>query len=258
MIVLLSPAKTFDLATPVVDREPTQPRLLDQTEILVRTMRRYSPATMRKLMKVSEEIAQLNVERFRAFETPFTPENARPAISSFDGDVYRGLQAPTTFSTDDHDHAQQSLRILSGLYGLLRPLDLIQPYRLEMHIPLRTRRGTSLHAFWGDRLTRLLAADLKQAPGAPVLVNLASQEYSSAISFPALGVEVISPRFEDISASGQRKVISFFAKHARGRMAAWIIQQRLEDPERLVDFDLDGYRYDPETSTPTAPVFFRS
>lgn len=255
--MLLSPAKTFDLTTPVVPEQPTGPRLLDQSEILVRTMRRYSPATMRSLMKVSEEIAALNVERFRAFETPFTPDNARPAISMFAGDVYRGLDAVGTFSSEDHAQAQQMLRILSGLYGVLRPLDLIQPYRLEMHIPVRTRRGGTLHDFWGDRLTRLLAADLVDSPGAPVVVNLASREYSSAVSFPGLGAEVISPRFEDISASGQRKVISLFAKLARGRMAGWIIRERITHPDELVDFALDGYHYDPETSTPTIPVFFR-
>ena len=257
MIVLLSPAKTFDLATPVVDREPTQPRLLDQTEILVRTMRRYSPATMRKLMKVSEEIAQLNVERFRAFETPFTPENARPAISSFDGDVYRGLQAPTTFSTDDHDHAQQSLRILSGLYGLLRPLDLIQPYRLEMGTALTTGRGRDLYEYWGDLPSELLRADLMDAPGSDAVINLASQEYFGVINPRVIGAPIISPRFEEITPSGERRMVSFYAKYARGAMAGWLVINRVRSLRKIREFDAEGYHYDPQVSTPTQPVFVR-
>lgn len=255
--MLLSPAKTFDLSTPVVPQQTTTPRLLDQSEMLVRAMRRYSVAGVRKLMKVSEDIATLNVTRFQEWETPFTSENSRPAISTFAGDVYRGLEAPANFSAADYDQSQQVLRILSGLYGVLRPLDLIQPYRLEMHVPLKTRRGANLHDFWGTRLTKQLSADLAESPGESVVINLASNEYSSAVQLPKLG-EVISPRFEDISSTGQRKVISLFAKLARGKMAGWLIKNRITSAEVLPDFDLDGYRFDPETSTHQVPVFFRS
>lgn len=256
MIVLLSPAKTFDVTTPVVPTVHTTPRLLDQSEQLIKVMSKQSVASIREMMRVSEKTAVLTIERYRNFQTPFTPDTARPAISTFNGDVYRGLDAPATFTTEDYDRAQQVLRILSGLYGLLRPLDLIQPYRLEMHIKVPTRRGKNLHQFWGDLITDLMAQDLAVSPGQCCVVNLASTEYSSAVDLARFRT-VVSPRFEDISATGERKLISLYAKRARGLMAGWIIRNRIDDLDALKDFAIDGYSYDKNASTPEIPVFFR-
>lgn len=256
MLVLLSPAKSLDESSPLRTPRCTQPRLLDQSEALIEIMRTYSVADLRKLMKISEELAELNVERYRDFETPFNEHNARPAIAMFTGDVYQGMDAYHRFQADDYEQAQRVLRILSGLYGLLRPLDLMQAYRLEMGTKVPSRRGEDLYEWWADRITSLIREDLDESPGEKCVINLASNEYFSAVQPHDLPC-VISPRFEDLSSKGERKIISFHAKRARGMMAGWIVREKIDTPDQLVHFDESGYRYDPEVSTEEVPVFFR-
>ena len=260
MLTLISPAKTLDLDSPLPTRRHTEPRLLDEATQLVAVMRGKSPEELSDLMGISADLARLNADRYAEFTTPFTPTNARPAVYTFDGDVYRGLDAAHRFDTRDLTEAQKSLRILSGLYGLLRPLDLVQPYRLEMGTRLATERGDSLYAWWGDRITTAVAADLAESPGPGVLVDLASQEYSQVIDLDALradGVRVVSPRVEDQGPGGDWKVISFAAKRARGLMAGWIVQQRVRSVRALQRFDEGGYSYQADLSTPEEPVFRR-
>ncbi|WP_313565845.1 peroxide stress protein YaaA [Mobilicoccus sp.] len=260
MLTLISPAKTLDLDSPLPTRTHTTPRMLDHAERLVEVMRGKSPEDLSDLMGISEGLAELNVERFAAFTTPFTPKNARPALYTFDGDVYRGIDARERFDTRDLTEAQKTLRILSGLYGLLRPLDLMQPYRLEMGTRLLTDRGSSLTAWWGSAITEAVAADLAASPGPDVLVDLASEEYVSAVDLDALradGVRVVAPRFEDQGPKGDWKVISFSAKRARGLMAGWIVQRRVRSVRALQRFDEGGYRFVPELSSPDVPVFRR-
>ena len=257
MLTLLSPAKSLDLDSPLPTRKHTQPRMLPETERLVEIMRRKSPEELGELMGISSELAELNVERYAAFTTPFTPRNARPAVFLFHGDVYRGMDAARRFDARDLGQAQKTLRILSGLYGVLRPLDLIAPYRLEMGTRLATNRGDSLYAWWGSRLTEQIAADLAASPGPAVVVNLASTEYSSAVDLDSLDARVVTPRFEDQNPKGDWKVIAFAAKRARGLMAGWIVQHRVRSVRALRDFAEDGYELVPELSRPDAPVFRR-
>lgn len=257
VLILLSPAKTLDLDSRLPTRRHTEPRLLAQAQELVEVMRTRSPDDLAELMDISAELAELNVERYSDFTTPFTPANARPAVFTFDGDVYRGMDAGERFDARDLTEAQKTVRILSGLYGLLRPLDLIQPYRLEMGVRLRTDRGASLYDWWGDRLTEAVAADLAGSPGPDAVVNLASQEYAGAVDLEGLDARVVAPRFEDRGKDGRWKVISFSAKRARGEMAAWMVQQRVRSVRALREFDGAGYRYDAEASGPDEPVFRR-
>lgn len=258
MLALLSPAKSLDLDSTLPTRKHSLPRQLDQSEALIEVMRTRSVAQVAELMSISDELAALNVERYQAFETPFTTRNARPAMLLFAGDVYQGLRAGERFDERDWTRAQKSVRILSGLYGLLRPLDLIQPYRLEMGTALATDRGRTLYDFWGSRITDLVRDDLAASPGPTVVVNLASAEYAGAVQFDALDATVVSPRFEDRNAKGEWKMLSFPAKRARGEMAAWLVTERVSTLKALKDFDAAGYRYHAETSTPTAPVYRRT
>ena len=258
MLSLISPAKSLDLTSPVPDRDYSSPRLLDESTQLIDVMRGKSLSEVAGLMHLSDDLAALNVQRYHDFETPFTRANARPALLMFAGDVYQGMAARTRFSDDDFTEAAHTLRILSGLYGLLRPLDLIQPYRLEMGVRLATARGRNLYGWWGDRITDLIAADLADSPGDRVLVNIASHEYASVVDLDALGAAVVSPRFEDQGPRGDWKVISFSAKRARGEMAAWLIRHRVRNAADLTAFDAAGYRYVPSLSTPETPVFRRT
>ena len=205
-------------------------------------------------MHTSDAISTLNADRFKQWKTPFKESNARPSIFTFMGDVYTGFEAQK-LSQNDLDYAQSHLRILSGLYGALRPLDLMQAYRLEMGIGLKNEHGKDLYAFWGDKITKSINKDLK-ATGDEVLINLASNEYFNALDKKILKAELVQPVFKDFS-SGQYRVLSFFAKKARGRMAAWIIQNKVEDPQGLTKFRLDGYKYSKNDSTPEKPVFLR-
>jgi cytoplasmic iron level regulating protein YaaA (DUF328/UPF0246 family) len=257
MISLLSPAKSLDYDSPLPTRKATQPRLLDRAGELVAVMRTKSPDEVADLMHLSPELADLNVRRYRDFTTPFTRRNARPAVLAFAGDVYQGMAVRDRFDERDHTEAQKTVRILSGLYGLLRPLDLIQPYRLEMGTRLRTGRGATLYDYWGATITELVAADLAASPGADAVVDLASEEYARAVRFDELDARVVVPRFLDAGPDGQHRVVSFFAKRARGEMAAWLVRHRVRSVRALRDFDGAGYRFDPERSAPDRPVFLR-
>lgn len=257
MLALLSPAKTLALDAPLPTRKHTQPRNLDESAELIEVMRAHSPEEVADLMGISPELAALNVERYKDFELPLTTRNARPAALMFAGDVYQGLRAGERFDARDWTQAQKSLRILSGLYGLLRPLDLIAPYRLEMGTGVHTDRGANLYEYWGTTIRDLLVADLADSPGADVVVNLASVEYATAARLDEVDARVISPRFEDQNPKGEWKVMSFPAKKARGEMAGWLVAERIRTAKALSGFDAAGYRYQPEFSTPEVPVFRR-
>lgn len=254
MLVVISPAKSLDYETPVKIRKFTQPDFLDESARLIDQLRGMSPAQVSSLMSISPTLGTLNHERFQQWQRPFSKDNARQALFAFKGDVYIGLDA-YALSSDDVAFAQNHLRILSGLYGLLRPLDLIQPYRLEMGTSLQNARGKSLYDFWGSRITQALNDTFAQERQ-PVLVNLASNEYFKSVRPRELNARIISPVFKDFS-NGQYKIVSFFAKKARGLMSAWIIRNRLKHPEDLLRFDSEGYRYSEEHSSPDAPVFLR-
>ncbi len=254
MLTIISPAKTLDFDTPPTTRRKTQPQFLEQSAELVSVARDLSPADIRSLMGVSEKIADLNHQRFMNWGTPFDLDNAKQALLAFKGDVYTGLEAETL---DDAGlrFAQQHLRILSGLYGLLRPLDLMQPYRLEMGVKFANPGGRNLYEFWGDRITGALNAQLKKS-GSPVLCNLASNEYFKSVQPGELDADIITPVFKDLK-GGKYKIISFFAKKARGQMARFIIDNEINAPEGLKKFRVDGYRYNRSESTARELVFTR-
>lgn len=254
MILVISPAKSLDYTTPVASVPFTQPDFLDDAERLVGQLRQLSPAALAGLMGISDPLAALNAVRYAEWSRPFTPENARPAVLAFDGDVYDGLSA-RTLSADDLAFAQRHLRILSGLYGVLRPLDLMQPYRLEMGTRLANARGRDLYAFWGERVARTLA-DAARSVGAGTLVNLASEEYFKAVRPAALALPLIQPVFEDWG-GGRFRVASFHAKRARGMMARFAVRARLRSPESLQAFTEGGYAFAPEASDATRWVFRR-
>ena len=234
--------------------QSTQPRFVEHSVELIDVLREKSPQDIAKLMSLSDKLASLNVARYGSWERESTPNNAKQALLAFKGDVYTGLNAED-FSADDFAFAQQHLRMLSGLYGLLRPLDLMQPYRLEMGTKLANARGKDLYAFWGERISQWLNEDLA-AQGDEVLLNLASQEYFGAVKPKALNARIIDTVFKD-QKNGQYKIISFYAKKARGLMARYVIKERLQDPEGLKDFNLDGYRFDPASSSENQLVFLR-
>lgn len=254
MLSVISPAKSLDFETPATTAIHTQPDYLDRSRELIEILRDYSPQRLGELMGISDKLAALNAARFGEWQTPFTADNAKPAVQAFQGDVYVGLAAET-FGDDDNAFAQAHLRILSGLYGLLRPLDLIQPYRLEMGTKLPNPAGKDLYAFWKGTLTQALD-DAVAESGSPLLVNLASNEYFKAIDAKALKARVITPVFKD-EKNGQLKIISFYAKKARGLMAAWMIRERLDDPACLKDFNIAGYSYSPAMSEGDTLVFTR-
>lgn len=255
--MLLSPAKSLDFTSRPVTRKHSEPRFLDHSAELIEVLRTKSPDELSKLMKISDELAVLNHARYRDFELPFTSKNARAAILAFNGDVYRGMDAPHTFGERDFTEAQKTVRILSGLYGVLRPLDLIQPYRLEMGIPLKTAHARDLYQYWGELPSEVLKQDLADAPGSEAVINLASNEYFGVVDPKVLGAPIISPRFEEVNPSGRRRMVSFFAKQARGAMAGWIVRHRVRSVRKLREFDADGYRFDRAASTAGRPVFVR-
>jgi cytoplasmic iron level regulating protein YaaA (DUF328/UPF0246 family) len=254
MLTVISPAKTLDFETAPTTRRATQPAFLDAAAELVEDARGLSPDALRDLMGVSGKIAELNHERFMNWSPPFDLDNAKQAVLAFRGDVYTGLEAETLDSAG-LAFAQKHLRILSGLYGLLRPLDLMQPYRLEMGLKFANRGGANLYAFWGDRLTRTLDRQLGKS-GSRVLVNLASNEYFKVLQPKALDAEIVTPVFKDLK-GGKYKIISFYAKKARGQMARFIIDNAINDPEALKDFDVAGYRYSRDESAARELVFTR-
>ena len=254
MLMVISPAKTLDYESPLATQRFTQPALLEKSHQLIDVARDLSPAQISSLMGISDKLAHLNADRFNQWQPPFSLENARQAILAFKGDVYTGLQAET-FSDDDFDFAQQHLRMLSGLYGLLRPLDLMQPYRLEMGIKLANPAGKDLYGFWADLLTEKLNEAIAEQ-GDDVLINLASDEYFKAIKPKKLNAELIKPVFLD-EKNGKFKVISFYAKKARGLMSRYVIQNRLTNPAQLKKFDVDGYFFDTAESKDNELVFKR-
>ncbi|BCA41354.1 peroxide stress protein YaaA [Kluyvera ascorbata] len=254
MLILISPAKTLDYQSELTTKRFTQPALLEHSQQLIREARKLSAPQIKALMGISDKLADLNATRFHDWHPDFTPDNARQAILAFKGDVYTGLQAET-FSEADFDFAQQHLRMLSGLYGVLRPLDLMQPYRLEMGIRLENPRGKDLYQFWGDEITNTLNAAL-EAQGDDVVINLASDEYFRSVKPKALAGRIIKPVFLD-EKNGKFKVISFYAKKARGLMSRYIIENRLSKPEQLTGFDSEGYFFDAENSSAEELVFKR-
>ncbi len=248
MLYLLSPAKSLDTDTPVPDwAQPLAhtPRFQAQAAELIGLLKPLSSAQIGALMDLSPALSDLNVARYRAWRRRVTPQIARPAVLTFNGDVYDGLQA-RSLCAEDLSWMQAHVLILSGLYGLLQPLDALQPYRLEMGTALPNPAGRDLYAFWGDRLVQELHRRLRQQ-ATPVIVNLASQEYARAVLRPSLKARVVHCHFED-EKNGQFKVISFFAKRARGLMCRWAVQQRIDHPEALLAFSEDGYAHDPDAS----------
>lgn len=254
MLMVISPAKTLDFTSPLATDRFTQPALLDDAHKLIAVARKLTPRQIGSLMSISDKLADLNAGRFQNWQTPFTPDNARQAILAFKGDVYTGLQAET-FNEKDFDFAQQHLRMLSGLYGLLRPLDLMQPYRLEMGVKLENPAGKDLYSFWGERLTDALNAALAEQ-GDDILINLASDEYFKAVQPKKLQGRIIKPVFLD-EKNGKFKVISFYAKKARGLMSRYIITHRLTKPAQLQQFDVDGYCFTADESSDHELVFKR-
>lgn len=254
MITVISPAKTLDFETPPAFRKATQAELLQRSAELVKDAQAMSPDDIRALMGVSDNIAQLNHRRFMNWSTPFNLDNAKQAIFAFKGDVYTGLEAET-LTTKQLNYAQGHLRILSGLYGLLRPFDLIQAYRLEMGLKFANRGGANLYQFWGDQISNSLNAQLKRLKQ-DVVVNLASIEYFKAVGAKNLNADVITPAFKDLK-SGKYKVISFYAKKARGEMARFIIENEIEDVTGLLKFRGGGYKYSSAESTARELVFTR-
>jgi len=249
MLVVISPAKKMDMA-PVEVPARTTPDFMEDAEALAREAGSLGVDGLMKLMHISESLARLNAVRFAEFGA----QERKPAALAFAGDTYQGLEAGS-LDADELRWAQDHLRILSGLYGILRPLDEIEPYRLEMGSRLKTARGKSLYDWWGDRLSRALNAQA-EATGARVLVNCASQEYFGAVDLQALALDLVTPVFMEMKPGGP-KIVSFHAKKARGAMARFIVQNRLTDPEALRDFDTGGYAYQPDMSASGKPVFLR-
>ena len=252
MLVVISPAKRLDWAER--DVAATAPDFQDDAISLARTARNLTLGNLKGLMHLSDDLARLNRDRFKAFQDAPTDDVTRPAALAFAGDTYQGLEAGT-LDVDEMAYAQDHLRILSGLYGVLRPLDSIQAYRLEMGSRLKTRRGGNLYDYWRDDLSKALNAQ-GAATGSDVLVNCASQEYFGAVALKALKLRVVTPAFMEDKGQGP-KIVSFFAKKARGAMARYMVQNRLKDVADLQDFDIGGYTYQPDLSTPDKPVFVR-
>ena len=258
MILVISPAKALDYETPPTTATFTQPDFLDQSAELIDILREKSPAQIAELMSLSDQLSSLNVARYASWSRPFAPDNAKQALLAFNGDVYEGLDA-TSLTDADLDWAQDHLRILSGLYGVLRPLDLMQAYRLEMGTRLANPRGKNLYEFWGERITdelnRLLARE-EDAGRERVLVNLASDEYFKSVKPKKLKGRIVTPVFEDWK-GGRYKIISFYAKRARGLMSRHVITHRIDEAEALKGFDAEGYAFAADASDADTLVFRR-
>lgn len=254
MLITLSPSKGQDFETPSPSSIYTVPDQLEDSQLLINEAKKLDVKDVRELMDVSENIAILNVERFHTWHLPFTPENAKPALFAFKGDVYSGIQKDQ-YSDDDLAYAQDHLRILSGLYGALRPMDLIQPYRLEMKTKLKNPRGENLYQFWGDRITEKLNEVLEKQQD-KVLVNLASNEYFKAVKPKKLKGDLLNINFKETK-GGKSRVIAIFAKRARGMMTDYILRNRIEDREAIKDFGTGGYSFSAQESTDQNWVFTR-
>ncbi len=252
MLMVISPAKTLDFDTPPTTDISTQCDFLDRSAELIKMLRPMSMPQIAKLMDLSDSLASLNVARYESWKRPFTHKNAKQAVLAFDGDVYDGLDAKTMNKTQ-LNQAQKQLRILSGLYGILRPLDLMQPYRLEMGTALPNPKGKDLYQFWGEALGKALNAELKSHK-TKVLINLASEEYFKAVK--GLDYPVITPVFQEKKGTSY-KIVSFSAKKARGMMVRYVLDHKIDTPVGLKDFDSDGYRFEPKASSDTTLVFRR-
>ena len=254
MLTLLSPAKTLDFESKAITSKTSSAKLLARSEELIAIMRKQSPQDLTKLMGISPKLAELNIQRFKDWKRPFHLTNAKQAILAFKGDVYIGLEAEK-YSPRDLNFAQKNLRILSGLYGVLRPLDLIQPYRLEMGTRLNNKKGKDLYEFWGDAITQKIIEELSTHRN-KTLINLASNEYFKSVTPKLLPARLITPVFKDYS-NGSYKVLSFFAKKARGAMVSFIVRNRINRPEDIKEFNVDGYQYNPDLTNSQQWVFTR-
>ena len=254
MLIVISPAKTLDFESAPITKIHTQPEFLKESRQLVKQLKEMTPAKVSSLMKISDKLGVLNFLRFNEWKTPFTLDNSKQAVLAFKGDVYTGINAQT-FSSQDLKFAQKHLRILSGLYGVLRPLDLIQAYRLEMGTKLENKQGKDLYEFWVSKLTDQINQDLK-ASKSKYLINLASNEYFKSLQADDINAEIIVPVFKDYK-NGHYKIISFFAKKARGLMSAYIIRNSLKNSEELKAFDVDGYKFYKSESNESNWVFQR-
>ena len=252
MIIVISPAKSLDFDTPTEHLPSTQPDYIAESTELIDQLRVLGSADIAGLMSISDKLADLNYQRYQDWQPKFTVSNSKQALLAFTGDVYQGIDAGS-MNDDDLQYAQQHLRILSGLYGLLKPLDLIQPYRLEMGTGFTNTKGKNLYEFWGSQLTEALNRLLETEQ---VLVNLASSEYFKAVKAKQIAGEIMTPQFKDYK-NGKYKIISFFAKRARGAMARFIIQNQLDQPEQLKAFDWQGYGFDADMSAGNEWVFSR-
>lgn len=257
MLMVISPAKTLDFETPAVTDVHTTPVFLNEAQTLIKQLRELSPPQVSELMGISDKLGQLNFGRYQDWKRPFTQKNAKQAVLAFKGDVYTGLDAEA-LTEKQLQWAQDHLRMLSGLYGLLRPLDLMQAYRLEMGTKFANAGGKDLYAFWGDKITSALNAELAKDK-TPVLVNLASNEYFKSVQVKQLNAEVITPVFKDWKGGkgGKYKIISFYAKKARGLMSAYIIKNRIKNVEKIKQFDVAGYQYNEAMSSASLWVFTR-
>lgn len=254
MLMVISPAKTLDYSSPVQLEQYSLPQYIKYSQELIKALKKYSAQDIASLMNISDKLAALNTARFTQWSADFTTENARQAILAFKGDVYTGLEVES-FVKQDFEFAQQHLAILSGLYGLLRPLDLMQPYRLEMGTKLANNKGKDLYAFWGNNITLWLNEALK-LQGDNILLNLASNEYFKAVNAKQLDGQIINVDFKDLK-NGQYKIISFYAKKARGMMVRYVIKNKIKNAEQVKNFNTDGYYYSPEHSTANKFVFLR-
>lgn len=254
MLIVVSPAKTLDYDSPLPTDEFTNPAHLKQSQLLINRLRDLSSLDLSELMHISSKIAELNFERNHQWKTPFTPKNARQAMFAFKGDVYNGLDA-YSMTPQNIEFAQQHLRILSGLYGLLRPLDLMQPYRLEMGTKLDTSSGKNLYQFWDGQITDAINKQLK-AINSEYLINLASNEYFKSVKVKNVNGEVITPVFKDYK-NGEYKIISFYAKKARGLMSRFIIDHEIDNIEDIKNFDREGYEFKPALTDGNQWVFTR-
>ena len=254
MLIVISPAKNLDYDSALPYDLHSEPEYLHDAQILINQLKGLAPQDISDLMGISDKLGVLNYDRYQNWQQPFTSENARPAMFAFNGDVYTGLDA-YSFNKNHAKFAQKHLRILSGLYGLLRPLDLMQPYRLEMGTAFPNVRGKNLYDFWKETITEGLNTQLKSVKS-EFVVNLASNEYFKSVDKKQLDAEIITPAFKDWK-NGQYKMISFFAKKARGLMSAYIIKNKITDADGILGFDLDGYAYNEAMSTDQIPVFTR-
>lgn len=254
MLIVISPAKSLDFNTPSIIQKYTVPEMLTESEKLIGRLKKMSPKQLSKLMGISADLGELNFQRFQSWNLPFTPENAKQAILAFNGDVYQGLNA-ASLPQEKLESAQQKVRILSGLYGVLKPLDLMQPYRLEMGTKLKYYKSVNLYSFWNPAITKKINEAVLES-GSGVLINLASNEYFKSIDQKKLKAKIFTPDFKEFK-SGSYKMVSFFAKRARGLMTRFILENYISDPSDLLAFDLEGYHFNSRLSKPENPVFTR-